>query len=96
MTKQVRCGDLLIGGGAPITIQSMTNVDSRDEKALLEQIARLTDAECQIVRIAVPDREAADVFGNVKKSWETRFRLLQIYILITGWRLLQSKQVQIR
>lgn len=68
MTKQVRCGDLLIGGGAPITIQSMTNVDSRDEKALLEQIARLTDAECQIVRIAVPDREAADVFGNVKKK----------------------------
>ena len=55
MTKQVRCCDLLIGGGAPITRQSMTNVDSRDEKALLEQIARLTDAECQIVRIAVPE-----------------------------------------
>ena len=52
MTKQVRCGDLVIGGSAPITIQSMTNVDSRDEKALLEQIARLTDAGCQIVRIA--------------------------------------------
>lgn len=68
MTKQVRCGDLLIGGSAPITIQSMTNVDSRDEKALLEQIARLTDAGCQIVRIAVPDREAAEVFGNVKKK----------------------------
>ncbi len=68
MTKQVQCGDLLIGGGAPITIQSMTNVDSRDEKGLLEQIAKLTDAGCQIVRIAVPDREAAEVFGRVKKK----------------------------
>ena len=37
-TRQVRCGDVLIGGGAPISIQSMTNVDSRDELLLLEQI----------------------------------------------------------
>ncbi|MBQ5645614.1 MAG: flavodoxin-dependent (E)-4-hydroxy-3-methylbut-2-enyl-diphosphate synthase, partial [Treponema sp.] len=49
--KVVRIGDLYIGGGRPVTIQSMTNVDSRDEKALLEQIARLTDAGCEIVRI---------------------------------------------
>ena len=49
-TRQVRCGDVLIGGGAPVSIQSMTNVDSRDERALTEQIARLADAGCQIVR----------------------------------------------
>lgn len=68
MTKQVNCGGVAIGGGAPITIQSMTNVDSRDEKALLEQIARLEDAGCQIIRMAVPDRESAEVLGRVKKK----------------------------
>ena len=67
-TKKVRCGDLYIGGGEPISVQSMTNVDSRNEKALLEQIARLKDAGCQIVRIAVPNEEAAMVFGQVKKK----------------------------
>ncbi len=68
MTKQVNCGGVAIGGDAPITIQSMTNVDSRDEKALLEQIARLEDAGCQIIRMAVPDMESAEVLGRVKKK----------------------------
>lgn len=68
MTRQVRCGDVLIGGGAAVSIQSMTNVDSHDEKALLNQIARLEDAGCQIVRLAVPDGEAAEVLGRVKKQ----------------------------
>ena len=68
-TRQVRCGDVLIGGGAPVSIQSMTNVDSRDEHALTEQIARLADAGCQIVRISVPDAEAAEVFGRVKRKF---------------------------
>ena len=69
-TRQVRCGDVLIGGGAPVSIQSMTNVDSRDERALREQIARLADAGCQIVRISVPDAEAAEVFGSVKRKFQ--------------------------
>lgn len=69
-TRQVRCGDVLIGGGAPVSIQSMTNVDSRDERALTEQIARLADAGCQIVRISVPDAEAAEVFGSVKRKFQ--------------------------
>ena len=69
-TRQVRCGDVLIGGGAPVSIQSMTNVDSRDEHALREQIARLADAGCQIVRISVPDAEAAEVFGSVKRKFQ--------------------------
>lgn len=67
-TKQVRIGDVVIGGGMPVTIQSMTNVDSRDEAALLRQTEELTDAGCQIVRIAVPDMEAADTLGRVKQK----------------------------
>ncbi len=68
-TRQVRCGDVRIGGGAPISIQSMTNTDSRDEAALTEQIARLADAGCQIVRISVPDAESAEVFGRIKRKF---------------------------
>lgn len=68
MRKSVYCGTIKIGGGAPVSIQSMTNVDSRDEKGLLSQIAGLTEAGCEIVRIAVPDMEAAEVFGRVKKQ----------------------------
>ena len=68
MTKQVRCGDVLIGGGAPISIQSMTNVDSRDEKGLNYQICELTSVGCEIVRVAVPDMESAEVFGRLKQG----------------------------
>ena len=67
-TKKIRCGDIYIGGGQPISIQSMTNVDSRNEAGLIDQIARLKDAGCRIVRIAVPDMEAAEVFGRVRKK----------------------------
>lgn len=67
-TRQVKCRDVLIGGGAPCSIQSMTNVDSRDEAALLNQISRLKDAGCQIVRIAVPDMESAEVLSRVRKK----------------------------
>lgn len=67
MSKQVMCRDVAIGGGAPISIQSMTNVDSRDEAGLIEQIAMLKDAGCDIVRIAVPDTESLDVFSRVRK-----------------------------
>lgn len=67
-TKQIRIGDIIIGGGMPVAIQSMTNVDSRDEVALLRQIAELTDADCRIVRIAVPDMESAETLGRVKQK----------------------------
>ena len=67
-TRQVRCGDVLIGGGAPVSVQSMTNADPRDERAVKEQIAVLKDAGCQIVRMAVPDMESAQVLGRVKKT----------------------------
>lgn len=68
MSKKIYCGDVAIGGGAPISIQSMTNVNSQDEGALMEQIARLSEAGCQIVRIAIPDFASAETLKRVKKK----------------------------
>ncbi|MCQ2554642.1 MAG: flavodoxin-dependent (E)-4-hydroxy-3-methylbut-2-enyl-diphosphate synthase [Clostridia bacterium] len=68
MSRVVQIGDIKIGGGNPIAIQSMTNCDSRDEKALLNQICELTDNGCEIVRVAIPDMEAADNLLVVKKK----------------------------
>ena len=65
---QVHCGDVAIGGGAPVSIQSMTNVDTRDTAALIRQISELADAGCDIVRCAIPDFEAAESFGLARKS----------------------------
>ena len=65
-TIQIKCGNVLIGGGAPISIQSMTNVDSRDEEALVKQIKQLEEAGCEIVRIAIPDFDSAATFKAVK------------------------------
>lgn len=67
MTKKIMCGDVQIGGGAPVSIQSMTNVNTADIPAAKKQIQRLTDAGCQIIRLAVPDMEAAEAFRELKK-----------------------------
>ena len=67
MKKQIKCGRVLIGGGAPVSVQSMTNVDSRDETALLRQINMLEEAGCDIVRVAIPDMEAAETLGRVRR-----------------------------
>ena len=58
-SRQITVGGVKIGGGAPVSIQSMTNTDTRDAKATIEQIERLTDAGCEILRVAVPDMAAA-------------------------------------
>lgn len=71
MTKQVNCGGILIGGGAPVSIQSMTNVDTRDTKALVRQIDELADAGCEIVRCAIPDLAAAESFGEARRHVKT-------------------------
>lgn len=68
MTRQVKVGNIYIGGGAPVSIQSMTNTDTRDVFATLKQIDALEEAGCQIVRLAIPDKEAALAFGEIKKS----------------------------
>lgn len=64
-TKQIKVGNVLIGGGAPIVIQSMTNTYTRDVVATLKQINELYDAGCQIARCAVPDMTAAHALGEI-------------------------------
>lgn len=64
-TKQIKVGTVLIGGGAPIVIQSMTNTDTGDAEATLKQINELYNAGCQIVRCAVPDMQAAYALGEI-------------------------------
>ncbi len=65
MTKQINVGGVLVGGGAPIAVQSMTNTDTRDAAATLAQIRALAAAGCDIVRCAVPDLEAAHALGEI-------------------------------
>ena len=57
----------MIGGSYPILIQSMTNTKTQDVDATVEQILRLEDAGCEIVRCTVPDMEAAKAIGEIKK-----------------------------
>ena len=59
MTKQVRAGNVCIGGGADVSVQSMTNTDTRDAEATVAQILKLEEAGCQIIRSAVFDEKAA-------------------------------------
>ena len=66
-TKQIKVRDVVIGGGAPIVVQSMTKTDTRDGKATLRQIRRLEKAGCEIIRLAIPDEEAATAFGEMRK-----------------------------
>ncbi len=58
-TRQITLGNLKIGGRAPVAVQSMCNTDTRDAAKTLDQISRLEQAGCEIVRLAVPDEEAA-------------------------------------
>lgn len=67
-TRQVSVGKVVIGGGAPIAVQSMTKTDTRDIKATLSQIRRMEKAGCEIVRLAIPDQEAVEAFGKLKKT----------------------------
>ena len=67
-TKKVYCGDVAIGGGSPITIQSMTNTDTSDVEKTVTQIKSLQDAGCEIVRVAVPDEKAAEAILPIKRQ----------------------------
>ncbi len=67
-TRRVLCGDVPIGGGAPISIQSMTNTPTGDVKATTEQIRRLEEAGCEIIRLAVPDMDAAHALKEIRKK----------------------------
>ena len=68
MTKQIMVGGVPVGGGAPVTIQSMTNTRTDDVTATLEQIRRLAAAGCEIIRVAVPDQAAARAVGKIKEE----------------------------
>ena len=67
MTKQIVVGGVAIGGGAPVSIQSMTNTRTSDVEGTLAQIRALASAGCEIVRVAVPDMEAARAVAKIKE-----------------------------
>ena len=66
-TRQIHIGKVAIGGGAPISVQSMTNTKTTDTEATVAQIRALQAAGCDIVRLAVPDMEAAKHRGNIRR-----------------------------
>ena len=68
MTKQIMVGGVAVGGGAPVTIQSMCNTKTEDAGATIEQILRLEQAGCEIVRVTVPTPEAAEAVETIKNS----------------------------
>ena len=67
-TKKVQIGEVAIGGGSPVAIQSMTNTKTEDVKATVRQILELEEAGCEIIRAAVPTMEAACAFSEIKKQ----------------------------
>ncbi|MBR4773627.1 MAG: (E)-4-hydroxy-3-methylbut-2-enyl-diphosphate synthase [Bacteroidales bacterium] len=66
MSRQIKIGNLTLGGGAPIRVQSMTNTDTMDTQATVEQALRMVDAGCELVRITAPDVRAAENLGRIK------------------------------
>ena len=68
VSRQIHIGNVAIGGGAPVSVQSMTNTDTRDWRSTAGQIRRLEEAGCEIIRVAIPDEQAADVLATIKKS----------------------------
>ncbi|MDX9709725.1 MAG: flavodoxin-dependent (E)-4-hydroxy-3-methylbut-2-enyl-diphosphate synthase [Trichloromonas sp.] len=67
-TRRIQVGNVAVGGGAPVSVQSMCSTDTRDVAATLGQIRALADAGCEIVRCAVPDREAAEALRAIRAA----------------------------
>src|SRR5574339_72187 len=67
-TRQIQVGNVKIGGDAPVSVQSMCSTDTRDAKATIEQITQLETAGCEIIRVAVPDDEAAQALPHIKAA----------------------------
>ncbi|MDD5312928.1 MAG: flavodoxin-dependent (E)-4-hydroxy-3-methylbut-2-enyl-diphosphate synthase [Dehalococcoidia bacterium] len=68
VSRPVRIGTVTVGGDAPVSVQSMTKTDTRNIKATVDQIKELTDCGCEIIRVAIPDLEAADAIQSIKKG----------------------------
>ncbi|MFQ6033020.1 MAG: flavodoxin-dependent (E)-4-hydroxy-3-methylbut-2-enyl-diphosphate synthase [Candidatus Zixiibacteriota bacterium] len=67
-TRKVWAGKVAIGGGAPISVQSMTKTDTRDLSSTIRQVKKLEKVGCEIIRVAVPDMEAANVLSQIKQK----------------------------
>ncbi len=68
ISKAINIGGVVVGGGAPIVVQSMTKTDTRDAAATIRQIKELEACGCEIIRVAVPDKEAADTLPKIIKG----------------------------
>jgi len=68
ISRPIRIGDVTVGGGAPIVVQSMTKTDTADVMSTTRQIKELEDCGCEIIRVAVPDAEAARAIKAIKKN----------------------------
>ncbi|NME95004.1 flavodoxin-dependent (E)-4-hydroxy-3-methylbut-2-enyl-diphosphate synthase [Clostridium cochlearium] len=67
-TVKIKIGDIFIGGDSPITVQSMTNTDTRNVEETVKQIKKLEEVNCDIIRCAVPDEEACDALAKIIKK----------------------------
>ncbi|MCK4368353.1 MAG: flavodoxin-dependent (E)-4-hydroxy-3-methylbut-2-enyl-diphosphate synthase [Dehalococcoidales bacterium] len=68
VSKPIQIGRVTVGGGAPIVVQSMTKTDTADVMSTISQIKELEDCDCELVRVAVPDAEAAQAISAIKKG----------------------------
>ena len=68
ISKAIKIGDVAVGGGAPVVVQSMTKTDTRDVKATVRQIKELQECGCEIIRLAVPDAQAEEALVDIKKG----------------------------
>jgi (E)-4-hydroxy-3-methylbut-2-enyl-diphosphate synthase len=68
IAKPIKVGKVTVGGSAPIVVQSMTKTDTRDIMSTIRQIKELEDCGCELVRVAVPDKEAAEAIREIKKG----------------------------
>ncbi len=68
ISKKINIGGVAIGGGAPIVVQSMTSTDTRDVRSTINQVRELEEVDCELVRVAVPDAEAARAIAEIKKG----------------------------
>ena len=67
-TRQIHVGNVAIGGDAPIVVQSMTNTDTADVESTVEQIHRLQEVGCELIRVAVPDLDAARAITSIRSQ----------------------------
>ena len=68
ITKKIWVGDVPVGGGSPVSVQSMTNTETLDVSATVNQIKELEDAGADIVRVSVPSMDAAEAFKHIRKQ----------------------------